>query len=291
MTHRALSLLLASACGAAAVLAACSGQREGGGGACEVEPTRTFHDRIEPLLTDGRVSTCNQCHLSGVDLAAFARATPCETWACLREQGLVDVEAPDDSKVLAWIDRADPDSDSITPEVIELEREAFRAWIEENAACPSACANVTCGAPDAGPTCAVTDHGPEADAPEADPESGCSARELEQAFQDDVYAWRGRCFPCHFDTETKADKRAPRFLSAVGNCATGSAVSLARMLELGLIDPNDPERSSLLQKPRDLPENRHGGGAKFTPKDRAYQSFLRFIERYARCTQEGASKG
>ena len=289
MRPRSVSLLLAVACAAAAVLAACGGQSsEPGAGACEVEPTRTFQERIEPLLADGRVSTCNQCHLSGVDLSVFARPTPCETWACLRERGLVDVDSPANSKVLAWIERASPDSDLITPEVIDAERDAFRDWIEENAACPSACGDVSCSAPEEGGTCVVTDHGPD-EAPEPPAEPGCSARELEQAFYDDVYAWRGRCFPCHFDTETKADKRAPRFFSALGNCETGAATSLRRMLELGVIDLSDPEQSLLLQKPRDLPENRHGGGAKFTPKDRAYRSFLRFIELYGRCTQAPAT--
>jgi hypothetical protein len=290
VSPRIASLLLAVACAAAAALAACSGRSsEADAGACQVEPTETFHDRIEPLLVDGKVSTCNQCHLAGVDLSVFARQTPCETWACLREQGLVDVADPENSKVLSWIERASPDSDLITPEVIDAERDAFRAWIEANAACPGACAGVSCGAPDEGPICAVTDHGPP-DAAEPAAAPGCSDREVEQAFYDDVYAWRGRCFPCHFDTETKADARAPRFLSAVGNCQTGSAVSLKRIVELGMIDSSDPAQSLLLQKPLDLPENRHGGGAKFTRKDRAYQSFLRFIELYRSCTQDRESQ-
>lgn len=285
MRTRFLSLLCAVVCTAAAAVAACgSTTTDGGEAACRLKPTQTFHERIEPLLTEDRVSTCNQCHLSGVDLAAFARATPCETWACLRDQGLVDVASPDESKILAWIERASPDSELITPEVIGAERDAFRDWIEANAACPSACADVTCGAPDEGPICEVTEHDPEAP-PEPPSDSGCSDRELEQAFFDDVYAWRGRCFPCHFDTELKADKRAPRWVSAIGNCETGSAVSLKRVLGLGLIDPSDPESSLLLRKPLDLPELRHGGGAKFTAQDPAYLSFLSFIELYRDCRQ------
>jgi hypothetical protein len=284
VSSRFVSGLFLVAGSAAAGLAACGQGASEGAAACRLQPSEVFHDRIEPLLADGRVSTCNQCHLSGVDLSAFARATPCQTWACLREQGLVDLNSPEESKVLTWIERASPDSDLITPEVIDAERDAFRDWIEANAACPSACADVDCGAPAEGPTCAVTD------APDtlAEPEPGCGDRELEQAFYDDVYAWRGRCFPCHFDTETKADKRAPRFLSAVGNCQTGSAVSLKRMLELGLIDPSAPEQSLLLRKPLDLPENRHGGGAKFTTKDPAYQGFLRFAELYRTCARAGS---
>lgn len=286
MSSRIFALLFGAACSAAAGVAACGSVPPESGGACELEPVQTFHDRIEPLLVEGRASSCNQCHLSGVDLSVFARKTPCETWACLREQGLVDVSSPGESKVLAWIERASPDSELITPEVIEAERDAFRAWIEANVACPSACAGAHCGAPNEGPTCGVTDE-PEA-APEPELPPTCRDRELEQAFYADVYAWRGRCFPCHFDTETKADKRAPRFFSAVGNCQTGSAVSLKRVLGLGLIDADEPERSLLLRKPLDLPDSRHGGGTKFTTKDPAYQSFLRFVELYRACRQDGS---
>jgi len=280
-------MLLAAACLAAAALASCGGAADHDSQAavaCEVEPVQTFHERIEPLLSEGRVTSCNQCHLSGVDLSAFARSTPCETWACLVDQQLVDVASPDDSKILSWIERASPDSDLITPEVIGAERDAFRDWIDANAACPGACAGVACGAPGEGPTCAVSDQDAPAAASGGAPAAlGCSDRELEQAFYDDVYSWRGRCFPCHFDTETKADKTAPRWISAVGNCQTGSAVSLKRILGLGLLDVNDPGSSLLLQKPLDAPGARHGGGQKFTTADEAYQSFLGFIEHYRDC--------
>lgn len=274
--------MLGAVCVAAAALGSCAGgDPSQQPAACQVEPIQTFHERIEPLLAEGRVTSCNQCHLSGVDLSAFARKTPCETWACLLDQGLVDVSSPEDSKILGWIERGTPDSELITPGVIQAERDAFRDWIDANAACPSACAGVTCGAPSDGPTCAVTGEPPSA--PAGDAAAGCSDRELEQLFYDDVYAWRGRCFPCHFDTETKADQTAPRWLSAVGNCQTGSAVSLKRVLGLGLIDVADPASSLLLQKPLEAPGVKHGGGQKFTTADDAYQSFLSFISRYQEC--------
>jgi hypothetical protein len=278
-------MLLASACLAATLLASCGDpDKTPGQVACAVEPVQTFHDRIEPLLSEGRVTTCNQCHLSGVDLSVFARATPCETWACLLDQGLVDTISPADSKILGWIERASPDSDLITPQVIAAEHDAFQDWIEANAACPDTCADVACGDPSDGPTCSVSEEdAPIAPADGDDGATGCADRDLEQAFYDQVYAWRGRCFPCHFDTETKADKTAPRWLSAVGNCQTGSAVSLKRVIGLGLLDMDDPSSSLLLQKPLDLPGARHGGGAKFTIEDPAYVSFLSFITHYRDC--------
>lgn len=284
LTSLALWLALFSAAG----VAAC-GDHDGPASeaACQLKPTQTFHERIEPLLTDSRSSTCNQCHLSGVDLSAFARETPCKTWACLQDQGLVDAASPQDSKILGWIERASPDSKLITADVIRAEHDAFQDWIEANAACPSACAGVTCGEPGAGPTCITTGDDPP-DPPTGPDERACSDVDIEQAFYDDVYAWRGRCFPCHYDTETKADKDAPRWLSVVGNCQTGSAASLKRVITLGLIDTDEPEHSLLLQKPLDQSGGgvAHGGGAKFTTGDPAYLSFSRFINHYRQCRQQ-----
>lgn len=268
-------------------MASCDGDEpidEQGEAACQVKPSQAFHARIEPLLSDERATTCNQCHLSGVDLSAFARETPCKTWACLVGQDLVDVESPKDSKILGWILRASPDSALITDEVIRAEHDGFLEWIEANASCPNACAGVTCGEPGDGPTCDNDAHAPP-EIPGGDDERGCSDRELEQAFYDDVYAWRGRCYPCHFDTELNATKDAPRWLSLVGNCETGSAVSFKRALGLGIINVSDPEESLLLQKPLDEVGGgvKHDGGAKFTPTDDAYRSFLRFVRHFSEC--------
>lgn len=283
---RLRSLLLVTTSLSSAGLASCGDHDEPPGEAtCQIQPTATFHERIEPLLSESRVTTCNQCHLSGVDLSAFARDTPCKTWACLVDQGLVNVRAPEQSKILGWIERASPDSALITSDVIRAEHDAFRGWIEANAACPSACEGIACGSPGAGPSCSDGQEQEPPVVPAAEDTRGCSNLDLEQAFYDDVYAWRGRCFPCHFDTELEADKRAPRFLSLVGNCQTGSAATLKRIADRKLINLKDPERSLLLLKPLDDSGGGvdHGGDAKFTPTDPAYQSFLRFLQHYQRC--------
>lgn len=286
---RVASILLAAASTCAAALAACSGQDvtavEQSEVGCQVKPSQTFHDRIEPLLSEDRVTSCNECHLSGVDLSAFARKTPCQTWACLVDQQLVDVASPEDSRILGWILRASPQSQLITSDVIQAEHDGFLEWIQANAACPTACAGVSCGSPDQGPTCDNGLNEPVPALPDGEDTRGCSDVELEQAFYDDVYTSRGRCFPCHFDTELMADKEAPRWISAVGNCQTGAAVTLKRVLGLGLIDTANPENSLLLRKPLSDTGGgvKHGGGAKFTAGDGSYASFLRFIQHYAAC--------
>jgi hypothetical protein len=73
----------------------------------------------------------------------------------------------------------------------------------------------------------------------------------------------------------------------VGNCQTGSAVSLKRVLGLGLIDTKDPSQSLLLLKPLDQPGSgiTHGGGRKLSTSDPTYLSFKRFVEHYQQCQQ------
>lgn len=268
-----------------AVLASCDRDEPPEEAACELKPTQTFEERIEPLLSEDRITTCNQCHLSGVNLTAFARETPCKTWACLSEQGLVDAARPRDSKILGWILRASPESELITAKVIQAEHDAFLDWIEANAACPDACGGVKCGSLADGPTCSNGTQDEPPPVPDERDTRGCSDTELEQAFFDDVYAWRGRCAPCHFDTELEADPKAPRWISALGNCETGSAVTLKRVVAAGLLDTSDPSSSLLLEKPLDDVGGgvNHGGGAKFTPMDDAYRSFLRFARLYQTC--------
>jgi hypothetical protein len=282
-----LSLLLAMA--AAAALGSCGGESTSVDSAelsCDVKPSQTFRDRVEPLLREDDVSTCNQCHLSGVDLNAFVRSTPCKTMACLVEQDLVDLDEPEQSRILGWIERAKPDSALITDDVIQQEYQGFLEWIVASAACPQACAGVACGNPSSGPLCPTTGHDAESEEP---PEAidGCSDEDLEHAFYRDVYAWRGRCFPCHYDTEVDADPAAPRWLSAKGNCETGSVTTLRNVLRRGYLDLDEPDSSLLLLKPLSNPDVygvEHSGGPKFEDEqDPAYASFQRFIEHYAAC--------
>jgi hypothetical protein len=237
------------------------------------------------LLADDNPKSCNQCHLSGVDYGVFVRDTPCETMACLVQEGMVDLVVPADSKILSWIGRARPDSALITEQVIEAERSGFLQWIEASASCPSACRGATCAPRTADAGCVVV----------AEPEEigsegseGCSDLALEEAFQADVYAWRGRCFPCHFDNELKENLDAPRFIKTGGNCATAALETLRAIAASGYIDLDDAAQSLLLLKPLNVTIDGvgHGGAQKFDDReDPAYLSFLRFIERYSACEE------
>lgn len=268
-------------------LVRCAGDRETSTGSelasCdENPPLELYEQKISPLLSDDNPKSCNQCHLTGVDLGAYVRGSPCETLACLVDDGLVDLDAPEQSKILGWIERAEPDNELITSEVIAAERDAVLQWLEASASCPSECEGAVC--PPNGPEarCAVVREPVEL--AEAD-DAGCSELALEAAFERDVYAWRGRCFPCHFENQPR-NEAAPRFIRTEGNCATASLETLRQIVASGYLDLSAPQRSLLLLKPLSEAGGgvAHEGDQKFAgPADPAYQSFLRFIERLSEC--------
>ena len=253
--------------------------------ACTEAANDLYQQRIEPVLTSDEPSSCNQCHLSGVDLSLFVRDTPCETMACLIERDLVNLEAPKDSTVLTWIERASPDSELITEKVIQAEYDAFYSWIEQVADC-GACSEARCGEKTGGGFCASVEAEPsEAYTEEHDP-GGCDDKALEEVFLETIYSTRGRCYPCHFAGTPNPPKGAIQWLVEEDNCEASSVTSMHNALENGFVNTDDPLQSLMLLKPLgpDAGGVVHGGHAKFTPDgDPAYTNFVYFLERYAAC--------
>jgi len=288
--------VLVLACAAAAVQASCSGEisvdpefQESA--ECLAQTGDLYEKRIAPLLATDRPKTCNQCHLSGVDLTLFVRDNMCETRACLIERGLIDLDNPDQSVVLSWIARAEPESELITEQVIQEEYDAFKSFVEQIATCSGAsCAGVRCPTASDGEACG-SDFEPDAAAlvPEGTP---CDSRSMEGAFRDTVYVWRDRCFPCHFSSEPQAALEAPHWIDVSGSCEAGSIATLHNIERGRYINLEQPDQSLLLLKPLPLEEGgvEHGGAEKFAGvKDRSYLSFLSFLEYYAACTNGTAT--
>jgi hypothetical protein len=240
-----------------------------------------FERKIEPLFSDDHPSSCGQCHLPGVDFQAFARGSACETYACLAEKGLVDKDDPEDSLVLSWIGRAEPDSKLITEEVISQELDAFSQWLTYVQAC-NACEGATCGT--ARKSCAVEPEPLRGIDPTTVDLGGCEAPRLEALFRDAVYVYRNRCAPCHINDHE--DATTPMWIEATFDCAESLTRTYNNVQRNGYLNLDTPERSLLLLKP--LTESQggvvHGGGDKFADKtDPAYVSFLYFIERLSHC--------
>ncbi len=247
--------------------------------------TAIFDQRIAPLLADDRPKSCNACHLSGIDMTMFVRATPCETMACLGELGLVDLTAPEQSKVLAWIERAKPLSPLIDQNVVQAEHDGFLEWISHNAECGRfECAGVVCSSRESEPFCDVAPE-PFTAGISRDP-GGCTDLALERLFRETVYESRGRCYPCHFESEKDAAPEALHFIEQTSTCDGSSLETMHNVVEAGLIDVAEPEKSLFLLKP--LGEEgggvAHGGHQKFYPgSDPGYDNFLYWVQRYSAC--------
>ena len=242
-----------------------------------------YERRIAPLLDEDRPKSCNQCHLSGLDLGTFVKDTPCNTMACMVLQGMVDLDEPEQSSILGWIDRAAPESSGITEQVLAEEREGMLEWIRSTAYCGECQVEDIvdpCGEGPA-PKCDITEHDESTFDP-VDP-GGCSPAVMEQLFASHVYPYRKRCFPCHFEGVTAIP--APRWIND-SDCSTGIATTLNNLLALDVIDVDDPDQSILLLKPLDeaIGGVQHGGGGKFHDfEDEGYVAIRKWVTRYAEC--------
>lgn len=255
---------------------------------CTPEDGLTLYEqRIAPLLEDDHPSSCNQCHLAGVDLGSFVQASPCETMACMVDQELVDLASPADSVVLSWIERAVPDG-GITEQTISAEYDAMLEWIEMSATCGTeVCAPVDdpCGvSEDEADGCDVPPAGVGGPRPVDDP-GDCSDRTLELVWKEKVYGWRGRCFPCHSSDHDEDFELAPPWI-ITGECDLGSLATYRNAQEAGYLDGDEPLQSPLIAKPLDemLGGIEHGGDAKFhNLEEAALLDFTYFLQRYAEC--------
>jgi hypothetical protein len=194
-----------------------------------------FQKRIVPILQAQRPSSCSECHLSGVDLKDYIRPTQPETFAALRDGGLIDVKNPAKSKLLQFIDRK-PEKPSLVTEKIRTEESAaFRAWIEAAVKDPTLAAAKT------------TDP---AIGPQLPAEVIRHARQdhVLQSFLDNVWAEAGRCAACHSpDRNAKQVQKHGEHISWIK--LRDPQATLAHLLENELIDLKEPEKSLLLLKP------------------------------------------
>jgi hypothetical protein len=224
-----------------------------------------FQKRIVPILQAQRPSSCSECHLSGVDLKDYIRPTQPETFAALREGGLIDVKNPAGSKLLKFIDRKPEKPSLITAKIRAEESAAFRAWIEAAVKDP-----VLAAAKTADPNIGA----------QLPPEVIRHARQdrVLQSFLDNVWAESGRCAACHSpDRNAQQRKKHGDHISWIK--LGDPQATLDHLLENELIDLKDPDKSLLLLKPLNKVE--HGGGLKMTVGDRTYRQFRTFIDDYA----------
>ena len=237
-------------------------------GAAEPTPAEVFDNRILPIFKSPNPSSCVQCHLAGVDLKDYILPDAEKTFRSLRDQGLIDLDNPEKSKIVKLIDMggdAAKGPNAVSAKLRKAEREAFVAWIAACAADPKL---------KAAPKLDEKDRA----APSRPVEVIRHARKdrLLESFERNVWAWRFRCMNCHTEGTPQNDKYRTEYGNRVAWVKKdGPAATLEYLIASKLIDPAKPERSLLLLKP--LGE-KHEGGLKFVVGDDAYKGFRTWIE-------------
>jgi len=186
---------------------------------------------------------------------------------------MIDVDKPDESKLLRFIGRKPEKSDPLIAKVREHELVAFRAWIRAAVREPEllkAMSDVEVGT-------------------SLPPEVIRHARNdrVLSSFIDNIWSEMGRCINCHNPQRnrqkigrngfTKEDVDAISWI-----VPSDPAATLRELVDSGNIDTNDPSASPVLTKPSGLEE--HGGGPKFFPGSQTYRNFLAFLTDYADMT-------
>jgi hypothetical protein len=279
-------------------------------------PEEIFEQRIMPIFKSPQPASCVQCHLAGVDLKDYIRPSHEQTFASLREGGLIDLADPKKSKILTLIDKGKTDPDKKAQLIHEKTRlaefAAFEAWI-------TACCNDSKlrELPRIEPAKLAQ--------PQRPNELIRHARKsrLVESFTRNVWSQRMRCFPCHTPHEIDASnpkhknaiEKHQDFLERDDKAYAGRMnifketpeATLQYLIdksrspaknELPLINLKDPRKSLLVLKPTaKVPKQKedgdyerptysepvsHLGGLKMNVDDPSYKAFVAWIQDYSR---------
>ena len=77
----------------------------------KLSPAELFDRRIMPIFKSPKPSSCLQCHLAAVDLKNYILPSQEKTFASLRDQGLIDLDKPEKSRILTLIRMGEKDLD------------------------------------------------------------------------------------------------------------------------------------------------------------------------------------
>ncbi|MDB5310584.1 MAG: hypothetical protein JWO38_4786 [Gemmataceae bacterium] len=250
------------------VLLACLSVLAGSSAVRADDPASVFEERIVPIFKSPNPSSCVRCHLAAVDLKDYILPSSKDTFLALRDQGLIDLDKPADSKILKLINRGA--DEKYGPKLIpvkqrQAEYDAFAAWIKACAADPALRA-----APKPDKTPAL---------PLKPVEVVRHARKdrMLESFESNVWSMRFRCMNCHTEGTPQNDKLRTEHGDRVAWFRKGGpAATMEYLLASKLIDVTDPEKSLLLTKP--LGTVKHGGGIKFAPGDQGYKAMRAWID-------------
>jgi hypothetical protein len=239
--------------------------------------TNIFERRIQPIFQSNQPSSCVQCHLAGVDLKNYIQPSSEATFRSLRDQGLVNLDRPEQSKILKLInmkDRENPGANLLHEKSRAAELAAFSEWL-------TAC----CRDPNLRNAPKLTDS--ELAKPARPDEIIRYARtdRLLESFEQRIWGQRHRCMGCHVEGSEQNRKLVKENGEQVAWMKKSAAETMTYLIRTKhLIDVDHPEKSLLLLKP--LQEVDHGGGKKFLKGDLGYKDFRAWIEDYAKVVRD-----
>ena len=230
----------------------------------DIDAAELFNRRVLPILRSGKGSSCTECHFAGIELHDYIHEDQATTFAALRAEGLIDVDKPDQSKILQFIKRHSADTDPLIAKVREAEFQAFSTWIRAAVREPALLA-------------AKTDERLGSELSDEVIRHMRRDRAL-ASFVETIWSQIGRCLRCH--SPEKNQELVQEHGEQVSWIAPNDpAGTLELCVEKGLIDLDNPEESLLLLKPLNLAE--HAAGPKFAQGSRTDKNFRRFLRDYA----------
>src|SRR5262245_33376729 len=241
-------------------------------------PQDVFEKRILPIFKSPEPSSCVQCHLASVDLKNYILPSHRDTFLSLRDQGLIDLDKPEKSKILQLIEMGKEEQSGaslIHQKMRKAEYDAFAEWVKASARDPAL-----------------------RDAPKLKPdELAKPARPNEvirharkdrllESFETNVWSMRFRCMSCHSEGTTQNQKLVMEHGEQVSWFKKGGPeATLDYLMKSSLIDVESPANSLLLRKP--LNAVKHGGGKKIEVGDQGYKALRNFIEDYTKIMNGG----
>ena len=243
-------------------------QQTGDDASADDEALSIFKKRILPIFEAKKPSSCTECHLSGVELSDYIQPNQADTFASLVRAELIDVNSPDDSKLLQFIRRRPEQPSLINETVRKQELQAFQVWIRAAVADETVRGAIT--TKPSGPQIPV--------------EVIRHARKdrVLASFNDNIWTEVGRCAACHSpaNNQKQVEEHGEHVSWIIPN---DPQATLDHMLTAGIINTDAPLESRLLTKPTLQVE--HGGGQKMVVGDRTYKQFRTFIDDYTNVVQ------
>ena len=243
--------------------------------------TKVFEQRLLPIFKSVQPSSCVQCHLAGVDLKNYIKPSSDDTFRSLRDQGLVNLDKPEQSKILKLINMKDtdnPGANLLHAKTREVEAAAFAEWLK-------ACCRDT-------KLRNATKLASGELAKPARPKEVIRydrTDRLLESFERNIWGQRHRCMGCHVEGSEQNRKLVKDNGEQVAWMKKSAAEAMTYIIRTNhLVDLDNPEKSLLLLKP--LKEVDHGGGKKFLKGDLGYKGFRTWIEDYAKVVRDEYAK-